>query len=195
MSNDRTQGTTHANAYAADGIVGTVIEVGSVLTGSQFSGSQADFKNLNGSTITGSIATVKSIVGSVQTGSIATIKDIVGSQMSGSILTVADLVGSQISGSIITVADMVGSQISGSSLALPEDGALGGMAETLTGTTAAASANFSKVHSLGVSPTFVGLTAHGTNGSNTLNLVTKDSAAIVVESALGTVAFEALVIK
>jgi len=177
---DRTQGTTHFNAVAADGLTGSVLEVGSAITGSTISGSTGDFKNLNGSTITGSIATLKSIVGSVQTGSIATIKDIV---------------GSQISGSIITVADMVGSQISGSSLALPADGALGGMAETLTGTTEAASANFSKVHSLGVSPNFVSLTAHGTNGSNTLNLVTKDSAAIVVESALGTVAFEALLVK
>jgi len=192
---DRTQGTTHANAYAADGIIGSVIEVGSSLIGSQFSGSQADFKNLNGSTITGSIATLKDIVGSVHTGSISTIKDIVGSQISGSIITIADVVGSQISGSIITVADVVGSQISGSSLALPADGALGGMMETVTGTTNAASLNFSKTHSLGVSPTFVGLTAHGTNGSNTINLVTKDSAAIVVESALGTVAFEGLLVQ
>ena len=135
MSTDRTQGSTHHNALVADGVVGSVIEVGSVLT------------------------------------------------------------GSQIIGSVVETPLVTGSSITGSEITLPADGALGGMAETVTGTTEAASANFSKTHSLGVSPTFVGITAHGTNGSNTLNLVTKDSAAIVVESALGTVAFEALLVQ
>ena len=132
---DREQGTTHANAYAADGAVFTHMTVGSAIIGSTFNGSSATFKNINGSNITGS------------------------------------------------------------TLALPNDGALGGMSEVVTGTTAAASLNGSFNHSLGVTPSWVGLTAHGTNGSNTINLVTKGTGQIIVESALGTVAFEALVLK
>jgi hypothetical protein len=148
---NRSQGTTNFNAVAADGAIFSHLTTGSFVTGSTFSGSQADFKNLNGSTITGSIATIKAVVGST---------------------------------------------ISGSGLTLPSGGALGGMVETVTGSTAAAGANFSKNHSLGVTPTFVCLQAYATSvGSIPINLIQKGTGQIIVNSSFGTVAFEALVVK
>ena len=104
------------------------------------------------------------------------------------------VVGSTMLGSSVETPSFTGSQITGSGLTLPSDGALGGMSEVVTGTTGAASLQGSFNHSLVVTPSWVGLTAHGTNGSNTINLVTKGTGQIIVESAIGTVAFEALLI-
>lgn len=98
-------------------------------------------------------------------------------------------------GSETVFINITSSNITGSTLDLPWDGTLGGMTEVITGTTAAASANFSMNHTLGSTPSWVGLTAHGTNGSNTINLVAKGTGQIIVESALGTVALEAFLVR
>ena len=164
--------------------------------GSTIKGSEATIPVFTGSAITGSIATIPSIVGSTITGSEATVPSLTGSIISGSEASLKDVIGSQISGSIATLKDMVGSQMSGSSLALPENGALGGMSEVVTGTTAAAGVTLSINHSLGVTPSWVGITAYGQgDGSVTANLADKGTGTIQVESAIGTVAVEAWVVK
>ena len=88
-----------------------------------------------------------------------------------------------------------GSSISGSALVLPATGGLGGMAQVVTGTTGAAGATKSLTHSLGAAPSWAGVTGYDSNGSAPVNITSKGTGAILVVSAIGSIAVEAFVIK
>ena len=97
------------------------------------------------------------------------------------------LTGSTITGSEATLASAT---ITALTLGV---GSLGGMAQVISGSTAAANATVSATHGLGVAPSWVGLTSEGTTGG--LQLMSRGTSLIHIQANIGTVGYRALLIK
>ena len=94
----------------------------------------------------------------------------------------ANLVGSVIAGTQVNSPTITGSSISGSTLALPTG--MPGVAQIITGSTAAANATVSATHGLGSTPAFVSLTSEGTSGG--AQLMSKTASLIHVQAHQST---------